>query len=338
MYKRSDGLWRDSILVNGKRKYFTGKTQAAVKAKMRAFDPVAAASPSVRWCVDQWQREIEADVSPTTLPGYTRYSSRFASFFGDRPAASLRPVDISRYLDAEIRARDLSRKSAAGTLSVASRVMVWAVAHGYAEFNPCRDIEVPGKLRHDPRELPEDDVLRTIRGMDGSGFSLFFLMAMYTGLRKGELLALTWDDVDLRSRTITVTREVYSVGNRVGVKAPKTEAGARTVMIPDRLFAVMKRGGSGLLFPDPQNGGFLRNHLYRRLFSGVCEEYGFAVTAHQLRHAYASLLEEANVPEKVAQDLLGHAQISTTKDIYTHIRAAKRRRDLEALRSIDFDL
>lgn len=85
-------------------------------------------------------------------------------------------------------------------------------------------------------------------------------------------------------------------------------------------------------------GGFLRNHLYRRLFSGVCEEYGFTVTAHQLRHAYASLLEEANVPEKVAQDLLGHAQISTTKDIYTHIRAAKRRRDLEALRSIDFDL
>lgn len=338
MYRRPDGLWRDYVYVSGKRKYFTGKTQAAVKSKMRAFDPVAAASPSVQWCVDQWQREIDGQISPTSYPGYIRYSTRFAEYFGDRPAASLRAVDINRYLTSEIRAHDLGRKSACATLSVASRVMVWAVARGYAEFNPCRDIEVPGGLRHTARELPDDDVIRAIRGMDGTGFSLYFLMAMYTGLRKGELLGLTWDDVDLNNRIITVCRSVYSVGNRPGAKDPKTENSFRCVMIPDRLYAVMKNGGVGLIFPDPKNGGYLRNHIYRDLWDDVCREYGITVTAHQLRHAYASMLEEAQVPEMLAKDLLGHANIQTTKDVYTHIRKAKRDRDLAALRSIDFDL
>ena len=335
MYKRADGLWREYIYVDGKRKYFTGKTKSAVLAKIRGFDPQTL-TPTVSRCVDEWQRTLD-DISPTTFPAYMRYSERFRNMFGDRLIGDLRPVDIQQFLIAQITEHNMARNTASNCLSVVSRILVWAVAHGHAEVNVARDIEVPRHLRKTERQMPDDDVLRKIQDADDTTAGLFLLFALYTGCRKGELLALTWEDVDMKSRLIRISKSVYYHGNSPALKDPKTEKGVRVVMIPDRLFKRL-HPGTGLIFPDPVDGGLMKLSRYDDMIDAWRRDHDCDLTAHQLRHAYASMLEEAHVPEKTAQSLLGHAQISTTKDVYTHIRAQRAAKELQDLRSLDLDL
>ena len=231
----------------------------------------------------------------------------------------------------------MAKNTAANCLSVVRRIFVFSVARGYASANVARDIEVPRNLKKTERGLPEDDALREIRETGDTAAGLFLLFALYTGLRKGELLALTWEDVDMRARLIRVSKSVYYRGNSPALKSPKTEKGIRVVMIPDRLFKHL-RPGSGLIFPDPVEGGLMKLSRYDDMIGAWCRDHGVTLSAHQLRHAYASMLEEAHVPEKTAQSLLGHAQISTTKDVYTHVRAARAAKELRDLRSLDLDL
>lgn len=335
MYKRPDGLWRDYITIDGKRKYFTGKTKAAVLAKIRGFDPQTL-TPTVSRVVDDWQRTLD-DLSPTTLPAYMRYSERFKVAFGDRMIGELRPVDIQTFLTEQITNYHMARNTASNCLSVVNRIMVFAVSRGDAEVNVARDIEIPRSLKKSERQMPDDDVLRKIQDADDTTAGLFLLFALYTGCRKGELLALTWEDVDMKSRLIRISKSVYYHGNSPALKDPKTEKGVRVVMIPDRLYKHL-HPGTGLIFPDPVDGGLMKLSRYDDMIDAWRRDHDCDLTAHQLRHAYASMLEEAHVPEKTAQSLLGHAQISTTKDVYTHIRAQRAAKELQDLRSLDLDL
>ena len=110
------------------------------------------------------------------------------------------------------------------------------------------------------------------------------------------------------------------VGNVPNIKNnPKTEAGIREVPLLDCVYKVLKRGrGDQLIFPNTKNE-LIRNGNFNRLWDKYRAETGLTITPHQLRHAYATMLYDAGVDVKTAQYLLGHANIQTTMDIYTHL-------------------
>jgi integrase len=205
---------------------------------------------------------------------------------------------------------------------------------GDLDSNPARDVHVPKDLEKTPRQIASDEDIARVKASTDCTFGMFAYWLMYTGMRRGELLALTWEDVDVKARSISVTKSVYHVNNKPQVKQPKTASGYRTLPLLNKLMAKITPG-KGLVFPDPATGGLMSNMHFQNLWSKYAEESGVTCTSHQLRHAYATMLEENNISEKDAQYLLGHAQISTTKDIYTHIRESKKEKINAQLLDVD---
>lgn len=113
---------------------------------------------------------------------------------------------------------------------------------------------------------------------------------------------------------------MYHVGNSPHIKQPKSDAGCRDVpLLPALAQLLPKKLGKGYLFAEP-DGSLLTNDHFTALYDAYRDASGVTVTPHQIRHGYATALLESGVDPKTAQVLLGHAQLSTTMDIYTHVR------------------
>ena len=152
---------------------------------------------------------------------------------------------------------------------------------------------------------------------------LFPLVALLTGLRKGEILALQWKDVDFEEKTISVTKSVEHINNRPYIKPPKTESGNRLVplltILAERL-APLKSKPNHYIFSDDGGISPLHKQRYNRLYQLYSESVGISCTAHQLRHSYATITVEEDVNPKDLQNALGHADISTTMNVYAAAR------------------
>jgi len=154
-------------------------------------------------------------------------------------------------------------------------------------------------------------------------------------MRRGELLALEWEDVDLKERRITINKSVYHKGNRPALKGTKTAASTGTVPLLDALAKKIKPG-KGLVFPG-NDGGLMANTEFDRAWKKYCGEAGISANPHQFRHAYATMLFEAGIPPEEMQVLLRHAQLSTTMDIYTDLRENKLKKIHEKVYGIDIE-
>lgn len=338
MTRRKDGLWQQqyTVVENGKKKqkYFYGKTKKDVLDKIAAYEASAAAGRTFKEVADDWWEEAEPQLAYNTTKGYRPALRRAIDEFGEDNIRELKPLDISRYIRRFVKSTHAADKTARTQLMVINLICRYAVESGDLEYNPARDITVPKGLEKKPREIASDDDIKKVKASTDCTFGMFAYWIMYTGMRRGELLALTWDDVDIEECTISISKSVYHVDNKPYIKQPKTAKGIRTVPLLNKLGAKIQHA-EGLVFPDPATGGLMTNMHFQSLWDKYASESGISCTAHQLRHAYATMLEENNVSEKDAQYLLGHAQISTTKDIYTHIREAKKEKIKSKLLDLD---
>ena len=211
-----------------------------------------------------------------------------------------------------------------------------------------------------PREAPEDEIVRQIREKAGTAyFGLFALFLISTGLRRGEALGVQWQNVDFKTGWISCSKAVTHRGSIAKVvNRTKTAAGIRKVPILPDLAKLLKRPAGAadedfIFFgEDPKKPMPLST--YERRWRHYCIEMGFVedspeervskqgkhyvvhhykttLTAHNFRHGYATLLFEAEVDELTAQRLIGHANISTTHAIYTHLRQKKQKSSVDKL-------
>ena len=188
----------------------------------------------------------------------------------------------------------------------------------------------PRRQRPELRFLDAAEAQRLLAAAEGTDYHLPIHLALYTGLRRSELLGLRWSDLDLDARTLTVARTMISLrGDPTHISEPKSRGSRRvvayageteTLLRPRRempLDQVCARADGTVLQPDRLS------HGYRKIADGC----GIAVRFHDLRHTHASLLLAAGVPVHVVQARLGHASIQTTVDIYGHVLPAS---DVEA--------
>ncbi len=177
------------------------------------------------------------------------------------------------------------------------------------------------------------------------------MIMLYAGLRRGEMLALQWEDVDIDKKLIHVTKSLCFLKNTSTIKTPKTKAGTRCVPIPNVLLAplIEAKKTSGTICPSVE-GELMTYTAYKRAWDSymnylnVCAG-GFIsdckqrpriqkmepFTAHMLRHTYATMLFDANVDVKSAQKFLGHSSVEVTLSIYTHLTQFKEDAAIEAL-------
>lgn len=169
-----------------------------------------------------------------------------------------------------------------------------------------------------------------------------YAVGVAVGLRRGELLALRWQDVDLAQRTLRVSQTIQRVAGRgLVVGPPKSKRSRRTIPLPESCVSALKRyraaqagerltAGeawvySGLVVTTGHGTGIEPWNM-NRAFTALCERAGVrTIRFHDMRHTCASLLLAQHVPARVVMEILGHSQISVTMDIYAHVMPAAER-------------
>lgn len=344
MVRRKDGRWQEQLTVTlpggrVRQQYFYGKTKSEVLRKIADWkqqeDERKANGKPFSEVADAWWEQAQDELAANTQRSYKPALTRAKAHWKDQDIRSITPAEISMFLRREIKAHSMADKTARTQLMVVNLIFRYAVQAGDVDGNPARDLEVPRNLKKDRREIASDEDIKRVKAGYNAPFGAFAYWCLYTGLRRNELLALTWADVDLENRMIHVSRSCYRDNDgKVKAKAPKTEAGVRDVPIPDKLMEKLVPG-KGLVFPG--ESGYMTNGMFERHWRHYVEATGVTCTPHQLRHAYATMLYEAGdkVSIEDAQYLLGHANLQTTADVYTHIREAKTERIKQSMMDID---
>jgi integrase len=215
-------------------------------------------------------------------------------------------------------------------------VLESAVEYGYLESNPARGIKFPPKpVKQKPAIIAGADFAKLL-GHLGEPYRTMVSLIAATGLRIGELLALRWSALDLDAGTLAVRESVFE-GT---FQAPKTTRAQRTIPLGPRAVKAlaahrarcMRLEPDALVFGNRSGGPFRESKMLRNVLQPAAVEAGLGkVTWHQFRHIHSSLMSDLRVPVKIAQEQLGHASISTTLNVYTHVVDASHRSAVEAV-------
>lgn len=215
--------------------------------------------------------------------------------------------------------------------------------------NEFSKIKVPKKDPNEREVLTEEQIMMVNQTWDTHFMGYPAMIMLYCGLRRGELLALTWKDVDLEHGFITISKAVEIITNQPRIKKPKSKAGIRSIPIPTLLSDVLSqvKGADNELVCPASQGTVMSNSAYCSAWNSYMNHlnlyYGGATgtrsnnkevviprfTAQMLRHTYATLLYDAGVDVKSAQRYLGHANLELTLKVYTHLTKYKEGKSME---------
>lgn len=323
--RRSDGRFQRSITdpKTGKRIYFYADTERELNRKIFEYEDKCETGRTFAEVTDEWWGEALEHISPTSVRGYRVAMQAALEHFGDIYVKDITARDISRYL-AKLATLGYAKSTVKNYKIVVSRILHHALINGDIDFSPSTGVDIPRGLKQKRRTaaLEEDEL--TIR--KAADVWLAPYLALMTGLRKGELLALQWKDVDLKKNTITVSKSLYYEGGP-HIKAPKTDSGTRIVPILKPLreklverFDAMKPNPTHYVLSD--NGAKpLSLKRFRTLEKHFRADTGVTSTLHQLRKSFATIAVKAGIDPKVLQSIMGHKNISTTYNIYAEVRA-----------------
>jgi integrase len=318
LQKRADGRYQRSITdKNGKRVYFYGTSERELNQKILAYTEAQQKGRTFGEVADKWWSEAIENLAYQTVRGYTSSYERAVAEFGEQNIDSIQPKDI-QLMFKRMALQDYAQKTIANQRIVLNQVFNYAIVEGELQYNPCTSVKIPKGCKKTVREAAttsdEEKILRSEHEW------LFPLFALLTGLRKGEILALQWEDINFEENTITVNKSIEYKGNIPCVKPPKTESGTRIVPLLQMLSNRLKKGGRGYVFSEDGGKSPYRKKRYDLLWRDYSKEVGITCTAHQLRHSYATVAVEEDVNPKDLQNALGHADISTTMNIYAMAR------------------
>ena len=364
IFKRSDGRWEARYIhhyENGRAsyRYIYGKTYSEAKAK-RAAEMAhfgdrryfqSRKSNNFQTLSEEWLSSIKNSVKEST---YTRYHrivyrylvSRFSGYAIDRIDVPLVNAAVNDWLrSGGLKGRALSAKTVSDILSVLKSIMKYGENNQY----PCvgiNSVKYPSVKKNVIKVMTDSDLKVVEKQLfsTNDNTEIGFLLALYTGIRIGELCGLKWEDVDLKNRIIHIRRTVERISDlnpqsgkktKIVIDEPKTKSSLRDIPLTSFLSERLEkmRGnadddsfviGGGRSCKEP--------HWVYLHYKRFIKMYNIADnTFHALRHTFATKCIEAGVDSKSLSELLGHASISTTMSIYVHPSIEQKRKLLEQL-------
>ncbi len=349
IYRRKDGRWVGQYLVyttdGPKYRYIYGKTRADVSRKLTkamadrdggfVFDAgnLTVETYMARWLSDS----VKGTVRIST---YERHEQLFRGHI--RPA--LGRVKLKSLTPAHVRGlitEKLNTGLAPGTVrkmhSTLHKALSQAVSDGLIPRNAA-DVKAPQPAPEEMRPLSEIEArafLDAARELDDR-FEALYMLAITTGLRRGELLGLRWDDADLERGTLRVGRALVREGGRHKLGETKTRRGRRQVNLTPRTVTALKTHRKrqleervrlaglyedrGLMFATNVGTPLNPENVVKRSFKPLLKKANLPeIRFHDLRHTCATLLLSKNVNPKIVSEMLGHANIAITLDTYSHV-------------------
>lgn len=338
---RKDGRYQAAYTDKTGRHFLYDRDPEKLYKKLQAItDPAAPPVLTFRQIAENWERQHREQITTRTWTNYDPHYKEILNRHGKKQIQDVTAMEITAHLTAA-KSRGYSATVVNSIRSLYRMIFDYAVANDLAPYNPVTSVRLPKGLKRGKRLAPTDSQMKVILQNTDAPFGLFPFFLLCTGLRKSEALALTWDDVDLETCEINVTKSLdYAVGSNPKIKPPKTEAGNRTVPIIDvllpKLQAAADRSTSIYLFPAEassrggKGGGLMTLRGYEGHWLKYCQTVGLmdgekpAITAHHLRHGTATLMFELGVDELTAQRILGHSRVEITREIYTDLRTRQK--------------
>lgn len=326
---RSDGRYQGHYYdSSGKLHFVCDRDPERLHEKLEAKKKPAPTT--FKDVAEAWEEQRREEVKDRTWANYRPHCEDLTAKYGDRPVESITAQEIDADLK-QAKAQQYSRTVVNTRKVVWSGILDHALAEGKIPYNPAMSVKLPKGLKSGKRRAPEDDIVDIIcRNAEDMtfGFIPFFLLC--TGLRRTEALTTRTEHVDLKTWTITIP-------------VSKTQAGCRTVPIiqplRDPLRSWMDAHSGDWLFPyvsyNKRTGTHMTDSNWERAWLAYCKQYGWiddkgnaSIGAHNLRHGTATLLFESDVDVYTAQHILGHANVSTTMEIYTELRQKQQKKGI----------
>ena len=365
--KRKDGRWEGRYTAGhdpetGKAIYknVLGKTQAEVKEKLKqaigetqALDITKAGKYTVGEWMEVWfQDYAKIKVRPSSHQTYQGYiHNHIRPNIGDIPLEKLTSLDLQKFykkllttgrvdrVEAKGQPKGLSAKTVRNIHQILSSALKLAQEQRLILTNPAEGCALPRVEHQEMKTLTTVQLASFFREARESGVFELYYLELATGLRRGELLGLKWEDIDLERGDLRVRRQVSRINGEV-VEAPlKTKNAYRTLPLAEDTVSVLKEqrrkvGNSPWVFPSP-NGGPISPDSVLHMLHRVLKRAGLPkVRFHDLRHTFATLALQNGVDVKTVSGMLGHFSAGFTLDTYAHITSAAQRQAAKTMENV----
>lgn len=374
--KTSDGRYRSKVyLGNGKYKYLSASSNKELAEKVnevklmlgKGLDISAAERDTFGDWAERWLKLKKTEISIKRYNSYAAAVKRF-TLISNMPIAKIRAVDIQDIIS-DCAASGLAKQTLTLYKSACSQIFKLAIENRVIEFNPAEYIKIPKAAPQETKRALTAEERQWIEETPHRAQRAAMIM-LYAGLRRGELIALTWRDIDLNECTISINKSVEMINSKPVVKYnTKTDAGMRIVNIPQKLVDFLKsESKNNLLVCTDTKGNMLSEAAWKRMWESYIRELNFKYgdfsgivmpdesgnltnfkkpksrfaptkipiviprfTAHWLRHTFITLLYMAGVDVLTAKEQAGHADVSTTMEIYTHLDSKFKKKQINKL-------
>ena len=316
--QRKDGRWEGRVVIGydekglPRTKNVLAKTKRECQEKLKQLRETVTGSktekvrpemPFGEWLDFWYQNYVKPQIRPTTQANYeAKIYQHIIPELGKIPLNQLAQKDLQQFyarmktggrlIRTEQFGKGLSDSMVRGLHAACRSALEKAVQEGLIRTNPAVGCKLPPKRGREMQVLGREELQRFLIQAQAEGYFELFLLDLCTGLRRGELLALQWDDLDFKTGTLTVNKQVYEVKGRLQVSIPKTRASIRRLVLPPGVVEVLRQYretvDSRWMFPSPvkedtpMTPGAVRRRLQIILERAGCKRIRF----HDLRHPY----------------------------------------------------
>lgn len=359
--QRKDGRWEARVTVGrnpstGKQiqKSIYGKTQAEVSRKLRELckevddgiykEPVKY---TVKDWAEIWLNEYTSNLKPLTVKQYTTYiNNRIVKNMGSVKLTRLDTPIIQRFYN-QLTKEGLSPVTIKNIHSILHSMLETAVEVGYMRTNPSNICKLPKSEKKQIKPLENADISKLLEALKGDKYESLYTVDLFTGLRQGELLGLTWDCIDFKKGTMYIYRQLqFNKGSYyfTSLKNGKT----RTIALAPYVLNILRNqkawqaecqlksygmwnNKDDLVFTNELGGHLTQNYTYRH-FKKIVSNIGIPdARLHDLRHTFAVSSLQSGNDVKTVQEALGHHTAAFTLDVYGHVTEEMRKASADRL-------
>lgn len=347
--QRPDGRWEARATIAGKRRSFYADRQSdalkAMRAAQKAADDGNYLEPTritVSAWLDTWLHEYAANTcKPLTLSTYqSRIETHIRPALGKIKLTDLTAAHVQTFYNDLTRNKGLAPKTVNSVHGILHKALTQAVKLRYIGYNPADACDTPRLTQREITPLSESEITAFLTELQQSGepLSRLFRVALFTGMREGEICGLPWDAVDFASGTITVRQQLQKEKKKGGsfyiatTKNEKTRTITAAPFVMDLLreeYAAQRKArlAAGLIWKNEWNLVFtnaIGEHIVPQTalkrFKAVCTRIGRPdARFHDMRHTFAVASLQEGDSVKTVQENLGHATASFTLDVYGHV-------------------
>lgn len=374
--QRPNGLWEARYTagydLNGKQiqKSVYAPDERSLRRKLRValaeveMGQTAYGTGTLGEWLDAWMKDYKfRALEPITYTQYTRIIDTIIKpAIGHKKLSSIKTPDIQKFINS-LQRDGIRQDNGAGGYSTAYIQKIRNMLHdafdqaatnGMIVRNPVNGVEMPKQTKPQIRVLSHDEQERFIKALDGFELRPMFMLALCTGMRRGELLGLTWDCVDFRNKTITVRQSATRYKDPVTgqavhtIKEPKTWTSYRKIPMVDNIIPILRNhmqsqrvhmidpnwNPNDLVFCSSKGTIIEANTVNRYLNQIIKRAELEKFSMHALRHTFATRMMEAGVPAKVVQEMLGHKDVALTLNTYTHVTLDTAHREIAKINNL----